>query len=135
MDVSGSIGVKTLAFTLPANREAKGSPLISTDGKVVIGNLDSVTGDYYLTQFSDLSGTFDFEIIIPFEPTLIFTCDCSIFVSNFSGDVYLIDDSYSLILNETFTSGLIGGSQISTCVTRSLEEYNFITTTSTTTVP
>lgn len=136
IDVSGSTGVKTLAFTLPANREAKGNPLISTNSKIVIGNLDTVTGDYYLTQYLDFSGIFEFEIIIPFEPKLIFVCDCSIFVANDAGEVYTIDETYSLVPSEGVPSGLLGGTQLGSCITRTLEDYNFTTstTTSTTTV-
>lgn len=139
MDVSGSTGVKTLAFALPADREAKGNPLISTNGKIVIGNLDSVTGDYYLTQYLDLGGIFEFEVVIPFEPKLIFVCDCSIFVTNNAGEVYTIDDSYALVNASTIVpSGVLGGTQLGSCITRSLEDYVFgstSTTTSTTTVP
>ena len=142
MDVSGSTGVKTLAFTLPADREAKGNPLISTNGNIVIGNLDTVFGDYYLTQYVDITGTFDFEIVIPFEPKLIFVCDCSIFVVNNAGEVYTIDDNYVLVFSYQANSGVIGGTQLGSCITRSLQDYDFTTTstststtTSTTTVP
>lgn len=133
MDVTAGIGVKTTLFTLPANREAKGNPLISTNGKIVIGNFDTVTLDYYLTQYADNSGTFDFEIVIPFEPKSIFVCNCSIFVVNDLGEVYIIDDTYTLVPSSQILPNVLGGTQLGSCITRSLEDYNFTTSTSTST--
>jgi hypothetical protein len=133
MDVTAGIGVKSILFTLPANREAKGNPLISTNGKIVIGNYDIVTLDYYLTQYANISGTFDFEIVIPFEPVSIFVCDCNIFVVNSLGEIYLIDDSYSLVPSSQILTSVLGGTQLGSCITRSLEDYQFTTSTTTST--
>ena len=133
MDVTAGIGVKSILFTLPANREAKGNPLISTNGKIVIGNYDTVTLDYYLTQYANISGTFDFEIVIPFEPVSIFVCDCNIFVVNSLGEIYLIDDSYALVPSSQILTSVLGGTQLGSCITRSLEDYQFTTSTTTST--
>jgi hypothetical protein len=136
MDVSGSTAVKTLAFTLPADREAKTNPLITTSGKVIIVNLDSVSGDYYITQFYDFGGVVEIDMNIgTFVPTTIYECGCEIYISDSSGQSYLVTyPDLNFAGDNGIGSSIVSVTQIATCVTKSLETYPFPTTTSTSTL-
>ena len=136
MDVSGSTAVKTLAFTLPADREAKTNPLITTSGKVIIVNLDSVSGDYYITQFYDFGGVVEIDMNIgTFAPTTIYECGCEIYISDSSSQTYLVTyPDLNFAGDNAIGSSIVSVTQIATCVTKSLETYPFPTTTSTSTL-
>jgi hypothetical protein len=121
----------TLQFSLQANRTAVGNMLYTTSGRLIIANQDGISGDYYITQYSDLSGTIELDINIgSLAPALMFECDCNIYIGDDSGNLYQISElyPYSALLISTGFIGTYAAQPIS-CVLDA-----FKTTTTTTTV-
>jgi hypothetical protein len=128
----------TTMFTLQADRVALGNFLYTSSGKLLIFNQDSISSTYYLTQYDYTTNAIDLDIDLgSVVPKSIFECECSVFVTDNNGDVYVVDSapSYSLTFIDNF--GIIPSSaaQANTCIICSLtDNANLITTTSTTTV-
>jgi len=138
LDITTTIASSTTVFTLQTDRVALGNFLYTSSGKLLILNQDSITSAYYLTQYDYATNAIDLDIDLgSVVPTSIFECNCSIYIVDNSGDIYVIDSAplYSLTFVDNF--GIIPNSatQATTCVICSLTDNgNLLTTTSTTTV-
>jgi hypothetical protein len=138
LDITTTIASSTTMFTLQTDRVALGNFLYTSSGKLLIFNQDSTTSTYYLTQYDYTTNAIDLDIDLgSVVPKSIFECECSVFVTDNNGDVYVVDSapSYSLTFIDNF--GIIPSSaaQANTCIICSLtDNANLITTTSTTTV-
>ena len=121
--------------------------LYTTEGKLIVINQDTVTSDYYLTQYDYATGVvgLDLNIGSSIVPTSIFQCDCLIYITDNSNNVYVVNpDNVTTILNISVTSEIIdSAAQVVSCITTSLIEptttttstSSSSTTTTTTTTP
>ena len=108
------------------------NPLYTTDGKLIIINQDSISSDYYLSQYDYVTGNLDVESNIgTVEGVLLFECNCVLWIMTPSSDTYFVapDSTYTLIAGANLGVSITSGSQIMSCVGQGLT--NLTTTTST----
>ena len=137
IDITTTTSTMSTILALQANRIAVSNLLYTTDGKLLIVNQDSVSSDYYLSQYDYSSGVLDIETNIgSVQASVLFECNCVIWLMTDSGDTYFVspDSSYSLIPGNTLQLGytINSASQILSCVGQGLTNQ---TTTTTTTIP
>tara|TARA_R110000868_G_scaffold14426_1_gene67116 strand:- start:33160 stop:39018 length:5859 start_codon:yes stop_codon:yes gene_type:complete len=119
-------------FALQTDRVASGNMLYTNDGKLIIINQDTVSTDYYLTQYDYATGTIELDLVLSVIPTSIYQCDCTIFIT-VGATLYAIEKTSpnSIIEVTTISPTPISAAQIATCVGSTLIEA---TTTTTTTI-
>jgi hypothetical protein len=120
-----------LAFSLQTNRTAVANLLYTTSTALIVANQDTVSGDYYITQYTSLSSTIDLDINIgSIAPALMFECNCNIYIQDTLGNLYIMSElyPYSLLLIGTGYSGVYAAQPIS-CI---LDGFNTTTTTTST---
>lgn len=141
MDITGVLGISTLQFALQANRVAQGNMLYVQTGELLIINQDSVSLDYYISEYDYATGTLLLDINVgTFSPTSIYECECNIYVTDIDGNIYVIikSDPQSIIssyknitdLSDIIITALNSATQVGSCVVSSIPE----TTTTTTTI-
>jgi hypothetical protein len=139
LDITGLTATGTVAFTLQTDRIAIGNMLYTLSGKLLIINQDTVSSDYYLTQYNYSTGAIEVDSNLgTVAAQSIFECDCNIFIMDVTGDIYVVDKSAGYTLVPTISTGFapLSATQIGSCVPTSLtDNANLITTTTTTTVP
>lgn len=139
LDITGLTAVGTVAFTLQADRIAIGNMLYTLSGKLLVINQDTVSSDFYLTQYNYSTGAVEVDDNLgTVAAQSVFECDCNIFIMDTSGDLYVVDKSAGYTLVPTISTGFapLSATQIGSCVPTSLtDNANLITTTTTTTVP
>lgn len=136
IDVSGVTTSITNKFDLQADREPHGNPLYTASNKLIIINHDTVSGDYFLTQYNYLSGALELDLNTGSTPLLtLFECNCNIYVVDENDGVYIIDRNSPYELNPVLpiSTSITNSTQLNSCVTSSITENNNITTTTTTT--
>ncbi len=134
LDIIGLTAIDTNQFDLQANREAVGNPLYTTGGKLILINQDTISSDYYISQYDYATGTLEVDDIISLvdygeTPAALSECDCNIYVTSAEGTIYTLNNSYPY--NVVPYQGLYevqGAAQLTSCVNTGL-----ITTTTTTT--
>ena len=122
-----------LALSLQTGRVAVANLLYTTSNALIVANQDTVSGDYYITQYLNLSSTIDLDINIgSVVPALMFECNCNIYIQDTLGNLYMMSEiyPYSLLLIGTGYSGVYAAQPIS-CI---LDGFNITTTTTTTTI-
>ena len=132
LDITTTSASSTTVITLQANRVAISNPLYTTDGKLIIINQDSISSDYYISQYDYTTGTLDVESNIgTVEGVLLFDCNCVLWIMTPSSDTYFVapDSTYTLITGANLGLSITSGSQIMSCVGQGLT--NLTTTTST----
>jgi hypothetical protein len=120
-------------FALPTDRINITNMLYTTDEKLIMVTQDTVTFDYYITQFDYTTGAVELDINIGvFTPTSIFECECSIMLTDASGKIYIVEKTSPYTITEMLTlpTFLDGAAQVQSCIVSSLIE----TTTTTTTI-
>jgi hypothetical protein len=136
LDITGVTAISTIMFSLQTDRVSAGNMLYTTYGKFIIINQNSITSDYYITQYDYMTGAVEIDLNIgSVIATSLFECNCDIFVIDTSGYLYTIVrvEPY-VLLNLGINIGLLfvnSATQIASCVTSSMNE----TTTTTTTAP
>ncbi len=124
-------------FSLQADRIAIGNMLYTTGDKLIIINKDSVTLDYYITQYDYLTSTIEVDLNVgtSYDLVTLSECNCVIFAGDTSGNLYAVDDLLSGILLPIVGTGLVleSSTQVATCVPQSLNSNANITTTTTST--
>jgi hypothetical protein len=133
LDVTSSVAVLTVMFALPTDRINITNMLYTTDEKLIMVTQDTVTFDYYITQFDYTTGAVELDINIGvFTPTSIFECECSIMLTDASGKIYIVEKTSPYTITEMLTlpTFLDGAAQVQSCIVSSLIE----TTTTTTTI-
>jgi len=132
LDVTGLTATSTSIITLQANRVGVGNTLYTTSGKLIVINYDSVTNDYYLTQYDYGTAAIELDLNIgTIAPTSIFQCNCYIYISEANGDTYLVTSSatHSMVNLDISVDAV---TQLSSCVVSSLTDNPNLTTTTTT---
>lgn len=139
LDITTLSASATIKFTLQANRLAYGNPLYVQTGQIIIINRDTMSSDYYISQYNYYTGTLELDINIgSVAGVTLFECDCNIYVTDASGHLYviiktspyvLLDLGYSVNL-----SSIDSATQIGTCVVSPIVQ-DITTTTTTTIVP
>jgi hypothetical protein len=129
--VSPTFITPVIKFALQTDRIAAGNLLYTNDGKLIVINQDTVSTDYYLTQYDYATGTIEADLQLTVVPTSIYQCDCTIFIT-VGSTVYAIEKSSpnSIVEVTTITPAPISATQVATCVGGTLIE----TTTTTTTI-
>jgi hypothetical protein len=130
--VSPTFVTPVIKFALQANRIAAGNMLYTNDGKLIVINQDTISSDYYLTQYDYATGTIEMDLVLTVIPTSISQCDCTIFIT-VGTTVYAIEKTSpnSIVEVTTISTAPISATQIATCVGGTLVD---ITTTTTTTI-
>ena len=147
LEIDNPIGPTSMTlsvqFALQADRLAFGNMLYTNEGKLIVINQDTISNDYYLTQYEYFSGTIELDLNIGIiAPTSIYQCDCTIYITapseSLTGSVvYAIEKTSPNSLIEVTTlseSALLSATQVATCVGASLTDSVITTTTTTTTV-
>lgn len=139
LDLTGLTAVATIMFSLQANRESVSNMLYTTDDKLIVINKDVVTLDYYITQYDYATGAIETDINVgPIEITSLYICGCDIYVTDASGNLYIIIKISPYALFDLGVnigiSSISSATQVATCVVSSIIE-DAITTTTTTTIP
>ncbi len=96
IDITTTTAVVTVLFSLPAGRVASGNPIYTLAGNLVILNtISTVTSNTYITQYSDLAGTLDLEILVSNNLLRgIFDCANAIYITDSSTGVFIIDPTF-----------------------------------------
>jgi hypothetical protein len=135
--ISPMLMISTVQFALQVDRIAFGNMLYTNDGKLIVINQDTVSNDYYLTQYTYPTGTIELDLNIgTVAPLSIFECDCTVYIAQADGVVYGVEKTSPYLLIATTSlelTGVTSAAQIINCVGASLTE-SIITTTTTTTV-
>jgi len=134
MDITEDIGIATPMFDLQTDRIAIGNILITSNSRLLLINQDSVTSDYYLTQYNYPLGTIEYDIqITATTPANLYECNCSLFIVDTLGVSWSVNrtNPYELAPVETFSSLPISITQVSSCFSAEIP----LTTTTTTTTP
>jgi hypothetical protein len=136
MDVTGLVGVATTEFSLQADRVAQGNMLLTIDDKLIVINQDTISSDYYLTQYDYPTGILEIDINIGDVNALsLYQCNCNIFIKNDLGIIYTINNNDTLVLSEETDLLSISATQSRYCVPVSLINNANITTTTSTIPP
>ena len=133
MDITEDIGIATPIFNLQADRIAIGNLILTGNSRLLLINQDSITNDYYLTQYDYPSGTIEYDIqITSTTPANLYECNCWLFIVDTAGVSWLLDKTnpYDLLPAETFSNLPISITQISSCFAAEIP----LTTTTTTTI-
>jgi hypothetical protein len=126
----------SVQFALQVDRTAIGNMLYTTIGKLIVINQDTVTSDYYLTQYDYATGVIELDLNIgTIAPTSIYECNCSIFVVEADGTRYTVGgvSPYELIETNVIEVSPMSATQVATCVPSSITDNGNITTTTTST--
>lgn len=139
IDVTALAATSTIQFTLQANRAAYGNPLYVQTGEMIIINRDTVSSDYYISQYDYATGTLEIDINIgSIQGVTLFQCECDIYVTDEFGHMYVIIKSYPYVLFDLgysiALSSIDSATQVNTCVVSPIVE-DVTTTTTTTTIP
>lgn len=140
MDVTGLAGVATIMFSLQTDRVAIGNMLYTTEAKLIIINQDTISSDYYITQYDYATSVIEIDLNVgtSYDLVTLSECNCIIFAGDTSGNLYAVDELLSGVLIPIFGTGLIleSATQVASCVPQSLNSNGNIlpTTTTTTTV-
>jgi hypothetical protein len=136
LDITTATAVSTTIFTLQTDRVAVSNPLYASSNKLLILNQDSVTSTYYLTQYDYATYVIDLDIDLGLiVPTSLFSCNCSTFVTDTNGDIYIVNSAAPYELIFTSVLGIVPNSaaQSNACVICSLTDNGNLTTTTSTT--
>lgn len=120
-------------FTFITNRTAIGNLILTSNGKLLLLSQDSITSNYYLTQYDYDSSVIEYDIeITATTPANLYECDCWLFIVDTSGTYWLLDKTnpYDLLPAETFSNIPISITQVSSCFSAEIP----LTTTTTTTI-
>jgi len=130
-------------FALSANRSALGNLLYTIDRKLIVLNQDTITSDYYVSQYDYITNALEIDVVLTgIVPTGLFECNCDIYITDDANNVFLIDRTSPYgIIDVTDTDVVIKEvTQVVGCITTSLSittttTTSSSTTTTTTTVP
>jgi len=142
LNISGVTAIVTNKFDLQTDRAAIGNMLYTIDGKLILINQDTITSDYYLSQYDYSTGTLEVDFNMgSFAPVAIYYCDCKIYLISNLGEVKIIisvapDVSMYKLLTVVPPTGISVESmaQLMSCVVTSLTGNPLLTTTTSTTV-
>jgi len=136
MSLLGSTaGIVANICNLPADRTITTNMLYAAESKLIFGSLDTVTGDSYIVQIDIATGTIEFDVNVGVVALqTIFECNCKIYLTNSTGDTYLIDlvSPFGIsLVGDYFTPTAISATQLSTCIGNYLSLPATTTTTTT----
>jgi hypothetical protein len=134
IDVSALAATMTAVLTLQANREARANLLQTTGGKLLIINEDTVTNDWYLSQYDYSTAALEVDVLLPSATYVsLIGCDCYIIVIDDLGNASIVDSiyPYPLATNmiDTAIPNIISGSQTMSCVSSYIVPNTTTTTT------
>jgi hypothetical protein len=136
----------TVQFGLQVDRTAIGNMLYTTGDKLLVINIDTVSGDNYITQYNYVTGVIELDLNIgSIAAVTIHECNCDIFVIDTNNDIYIVSATSITFSGNTDPEGVsfISATQLRSCVPTPLIEptttttstSSSSTTTTTTTIP
>jgi len=143
LDITTLTASLTNKFDLQTDRIAIGNFLYTVDGKLILINQDTITSDYYLSQYDYSTGTLEVDFNMgSFAAVGMYYCECVIYLFDANSQInILVDvspDPAGFALSTLFSgdnSGLLDGiSQYMGCVVKSLTGNPLLTTTTSTTL-
>ena len=139
-DVTTNTVVKTSQFAIQANRTVISNLLYTNKGKLILVSQDTVSSDYYLTQYTYDGGAVDLDINIgAVKANIIYECDCLIRLIDTDGagnaTSYLVYPDGTISAGEASTDSpaLISGAVSSKYLSCGIENTTTTTTSSSTT--
>ena len=142
LDITGVTASLTNKFDLQTDRAAIGNFLYTVDGKLILINQNTVTNDYYLSQYDYSTGTLEIDFNMgSFAAVGMYYCDCVIYLLTVNFEIRMLinvsPDPAGLVMSTLFpgsaTTTLSGISQNMGCVVKSLTGNPLLTTTTSTT--
>jgi hypothetical protein len=136
LDINTTTAALTNKFDLQADRTAIGNFLYTVGGKLILINQDTITSDYYLSQYDYSTGTLEVDFNMEsFDAMVVFSCDNVIYLANSLGKVVVVVNTYPgyELLTLFPPSGITTTSvaQVMSCVPASLTGNSSLTTTTT----
>ena len=130
----------TVQFSLQVDRTAIGNMLYTAEGKLLVINIDTISGDTYITQYDYATGAIELDLNIgSIAATTIHECGCDIAVIDTNNDIYFITPTSVTFVGIADPEGVpfISATQVRSCVPNSLitTTTSSSTTTTTTTIP
>lgn len=138
IDVTTTTAVVTVLFAMPLGRIPSGNPIYTLGGKLVIPNAGTPGFPNYITQYSDLNGTFELEINVDNSQVKgLYNCAGAIYFPSNAQILTIIDTEYPytrLDLLDLLPKDVLSISTSRDCLTLDFEGSGTpVTTTSTTT--
>jgi len=142
LDITSLTASLTNKFDLQADRIAIGNFLYTIDGKLILINQDTISSDYYLSQYDYSTGALEVDFNMgSFAAIGMYYCECVIYLFDANSQInILVDispDPAGFALSTLFSgdsSGLLDGiSQYMGCTLKSLTGNPLLTTTTSTT--
>ena len=135
IDVTTTTAVVTVLFTMPAGRIVSGNPIYTVAGNLVIPNA-TLAGTNYITQYSDLNGTFELEINLGNSQIKgLYNCAGGIYFPSNAQILSIIDATYPyavLDLTTLIPKDFLSTSTSRDCLKLDFEPQPVTTSTSTT---
>lgn len=95
IDVTTTTAVVTVLFAMPLGRVPSGNPIYTLSGKLVIPNVGTAGFPNYITQYSDLNGTFELEIDVDNRQIKgLYNCAGGIYFPSNAQILTIIDTEY-----------------------------------------
>ena len=140
IDVTTTTAVKTSQFAIQANRIVISNLLYTNEEKIILVSQDTVSSDYYLTQYTYDGGSVDLDINIgTVKANIIYECDCLIRLIDTDGagnaTSYLVYPDGSLSAGQVSSDSpdLVSGAVSSVYLSCGIENTTTTTTSSSTT--
>jgi hypothetical protein len=123
--ILGTSSTQVTKFSLETNRIAVGTPLYTTTDKFITINQDTVTSDYYISQYNYDTGTLEVDINITTSvptPIALYECNCNIYIINTIGEMYVLDivNPYPIAYIASLGYNVDVASQVQSCVITNL---------------
>jgi hypothetical protein len=143
LDITGLTASVTNQFDLQASRTAIGNPLYTIDGKLIIINQDTISSDYYLSQYDYATGALEVDFNMgSFAAVGMYYCNCNIYLIDANVKVNVLINvspdvagfTLSQISPSNPSAGLDSFSQYMGCMVKSLTGNPLLTTTTSTTL-
>jgi hypothetical protein len=138
LDITTTTATMSTVFPLQTDRQSLGNFLYTISGKLLILNQDSVTFDYFLTQYDYATGTIELDLNLGLIiPTALFSCGCVVYIIDNLEDVYSVQPAPTYAITLVSNFGIVPNSaaQLNSCIICSLTDNGNITTTTTTSLP
>ena len=137
LDVSTTTATSVTKITLPTGRVMVSNVLtVKNQDKVVFVNQDTVSSDYYISEYIYSTGLLNVEANIgSVNAVAIIDCACVIYLLTATGDFKILSPgpNYTVIDGAQTGVSLISASQMPTCSNQGLTDPSTTTTTSSST--
>jgi hypothetical protein len=138
LDITTTTAIPTVKFSIQADRTVISNILYTTEGKIILVSQDTVSSDYYVTQYNYSDGTVELDVNIgTVNASIVLECNCLIQlldVSGTTGDLYVFNPTGSItLIGSGNIPEYITASQSAAYITCGIENTTTSTTSTTST--